>query len=306
MNSAILRRTAFVLFKLAVSGFLLAFVLQKVGFSNILVHLREMNIGFFFLSSVIYLLLLYLSAVRWRILLGGSQPTAKLYSFTLIGAFFNNLLPGAVGGDAVKTYYLYKETGQGGKSIASVFMDRYLGFAALLCIGLISEFAALPDLVKIRMHWITPILFFAFLSGSLAVFGLRIGRRFSTLSDFYDSFHERLRDRRALYKAFFISLAVQMLSIFMVYLIARGLGQRPSFTALFVFVPIIIIVMMIPLSISGLGIRESAFALLFGLTGIPAEAGTAISFLWFLSIAAASSVGLIEYIRFRKKSTPTT
>ena len=39
---------------------------------------------------------------------------------------------GAVGGDAVKAYYLYKETGQGGSSLGSVFLDRYVGYLALL------------------------------------------------------------------------------------------------------------------------------------------------------------------------------
>jgi hypothetical protein len=259
-----------------------------------------MDLRLFALSSVAYLLLLFLAAVRWSILLGGEHTVAKLFSLTLIGAFFNNLLPGAVGGDAVKAYYLYRDTGKGGKSIASVFLDRYVGYAGLLCIGLVSGLLAFQDLAAVGMQWISPLLFAAFIAGSLVVFGLRIGRRFSTVADFYDFFHERVRDRGAMAKTFLLSLAVQGLAILMVWLIALGLGQHPSFAALFVFVPIIFTVMMVPLSISGLGIREGAFVLLFGLTGISAEASTTISFLWFLSIAAVSLLGLIEYLRLRR------
>ena len=54
------------------------------------------------------------------------------------------------------------------------------------------------------------------------------------------------------------------------------------------------------ISISGLGVRESAFVLLFRLTGVPAEASMSISFLWFLSIVAASLIGLVEYLRIRR------
>jgi uncharacterized protein (TIRG00374 family) len=180
-------------------------------------------------------------------------------------------------------------------------MDRYVGYVALLCVGLLAGLAAFRDLEAVHMQWISPLLFLAFLAGSLVVFGLRIGRRFSAVADFYDSFHGTIRDRRTIAKAFLLSLAVQMLSILMISLIARGMGQRPSFAALFVFVPLIITVTMVPISISGLGVRESAFILLFGLVGISPEASASISFLWFLSIAAASLLGLAEYVRFSRK-----
>jgi uncharacterized protein (TIRG00374 family) len=297
-----LRNAVLIALKAAVSGLLLAFVFRKAGLQNVLAHLREMDLRFFVLSSLVYLLALYLAAVRWSVLLGGRCSVARLYSLTLIGAFFNNLLPGSVGGDAVKTYYLYRDTGKGGTSIASVFLDRYVGYAGLLCIGLVSGLLAFRDLAAVGMQWISPLLFAAFVTGSLVIFGMRIGRRFSTLADFYDFFHDRVRDRRAMATALLLSLAVQGLAILMVWLISRGLDQRPSFAALFVFVPIIFTVMMVPLSISGLGIREGAFVLLFGLTGITAEASTSISFLWFLSIAAASLTGLVEYLRHRTRS----
>ena len=52
----------------------------------------------------------------------------------MIGAFFNTFLPGIIGGDAVKGFYLYKATGKVGLALASVFMDRYLGFVVLIAI----------------------------------------------------------------------------------------------------------------------------------------------------------------------------
>jgi len=300
VSSKKLNNALFLVLKITVSGFLLTFVLRKVGLQNILSHLRKMDLRFFFLSSLIFLLTIALASLRWGILLKNSQPMKKLFSLCLIGSFFNHFMPSAVGGDAVKVYYLYKETGHGGSSLGSVFLDRYVGYVALLSIGLISGIAGFNDLKALGLHWLMPALFILFLSGSLMFFGLRVGRRFTAIADFYDYFHNTLRDRRTIGKAFMLSLMIQVLTILEIEIISLGLGQHPSFTALFVFVPLIVTVMMVPISISGLGLREGAFVVLFGLTGITAETSTAISFLWFLSIMTGSLLGLLEYMKHGK------
>lgn len=291
--------------KALVSGALIAYLIRRIDLHALVRHFREMDLRFFLAAVATALFIFFLTAVRWKILLGGSRRTGMLFSLCLIGAFFNNLLPGAVGGDAVKAYYLYQETREGGRSIASVFLDRYLGFLGLLIIGLVSGLIAFPDLASVGMQWVTPLLFAAFLAGSLAVFGLRIGRRYATVAHFYDYLHDTLRQGGTVLRALGLSLAIQALSIVSVYLVARAVGQRPPFMALFVFVPVIVTVMMLPVSISGFGLRENAFVLLFGLCGIPAEASTTISLLWFLSIALASLAGLVEYLR-RKHSPSLT
>jgi uncharacterized protein (TIRG00374 family) len=297
-----LKRSLFLTLKITVSGLLITLVLRKVGLQNILSHLRTMDLRFFFLSSLVYLLTIFLASLRWGILLKGPHSSKKLFSLCLIGSFFNHFMPGMIGGDALKAYYLYRESGHGGSILGSVFLDRYVGYCALLSIGLVSGIAGYGELKALGLHWLTPSLFILFLSGSLLFFGLRIGRRFKAIADFYDYFHETLRDRRALGKAFLLSLMIQILTILEIFLISMGLGQHLSFTALFVFVPLIITVMAVPVSISGLGLREGAFVVLFGLTGISAEVSTSISFLWFLSVMAGSFVGLLEYLRLRRPS----
>lgn len=292
-------RTALLLtLKATVSGGLLIFVLRKVGLQNIIFHLRTMDLRFFFLSSLTYLLTIVLAALRWRTLLQETQPFRKLFSFCLIGSFFNHFLPGAVGGDALKTYYLYKETGQGGSSFGSVFMDRYIGYFALLSIGFASWLIAFRVLSMLGLQWLTPALFLLFLAGSLLFFGLRIGGRFASAADFYDFFRRTLNNRKVVTRAFLLSLAIQALTVLEVYFISLGLNQRLPFPALFVFIPLIITVTAVPISVSGLGLREGAFVLLFGLTGISAEISTAISFVWLLSMMTGSLVGLVEYSRY--------
>ena len=287
--------------KVTVSGFLLTLVFRKAGLREVLDQFSSMDLRLFALASLLYVVAIFASAMRWQQLLEGRHSLGRVFSLYMIGSFFNNFLPGAVGGDAVKAYYLYKDTGKGGSSIGSVFMDRYIGFFGLLSVGLVSGLIAFSELKTIGMQWMVPSLFIGFLAGSVVFFRLRIGRRFSAVSDFYDYFHRVIRDKPAVMKAYLLSLVIQVLTASMVACVGLGIGQRLSFTELFVFVPIISIITMVPLSISGLGVRESAFVVLFGLTGVSPHAATSISFIWFLSIAAASLIGLVEYLRYRRR-----
>ena len=64
MSSEKLKNALLLALKITVSGFLLTFVLRKVGLQNILSHLRNMDLRFFFLSSVVYLLTIVLASLR--------------------------------------------------------------------------------------------------------------------------------------------------------------------------------------------------------------------------------------------------
>ncbi len=291
------------LLKVVVSGLLLALIVKKAGPEQVLQYLHSTKAGFFLLSTLIYIIIAWLVAVRWNILLGGRYTVGKLFSLHMIGNFFNTILPGNLGGDAVKGYYLYRDMNKAGVSFGSVFLDRYLGLFARLLLGLVSGMVAFAELRTVGMHWAVPALFSLFIAGSLLVFRFRIGQRFGAIADFYDYGQSLLRQKQALLKAFLLSLIIQALLIAMIAAVALGIGQQLSFTELFVFVPIIMTVMIIPLSISGFGVREGAFVVLFGLTGISPSISVSISFLWFLSTAVASLIGLVEYLRFRKKKS---
>ncbi len=287
--------------KIGVSALLLSYIVKKAGPGNVLKHLRSMDPWLFLLSVIIYLGIAMLVAIRWRILLDYRYPARKLFSLHMIGNFFNMILPSTMGGDAVKGYYLYREMKSGGDSFGSVFLDRYLGLSARLFLGLVSSAAAFSNLRDIGLQWAVPAIFIVFLAGSAVVFRLRIGKQFAAIADFYNYLLSHLKNKQVLFKTFLLSLVIQVLLILMIAAVALGIGQRLSFTELFVFVPIIMTIMIVPVSISGFGVREGAFVMLFSLTGIPAPVSVSISFLWYLSTAAASLIGLIEYLRHRKQ-----
>jgi uncharacterized membrane protein YbhN (UPF0104 family) len=57
----------------------------------------------------------------------------------------------------------------------------------------------------------------------------------------------------------------------------------------------------LPISISGIGIREGAFVLFFGLIGISPGVATAISLSWFLTVVAGNLLGFVEYVRYKRE-----
>lgn len=266
---------------------------------KVYVLLKGINPFVFLAAVLMYITSVYVSTLRWRLLLLEGFRPGKLFPLCLIGSFFSTFLPGLVGGDAVKAYYLYKETGKMGQTIASVFMDRYIGYVALLTIGLLAFPFGFPYFKGSWLEWTVPLIALVFLLGSVVVFGLRLGSRFRPVKEIYDYFKVYKGKKRLIYKAFGFSLIVQLIIMGSVYVLALGLGLGISPLVFLMFCPIITSVSMLPVSISGIGLREASFVLLLGFVGIAPDTATALSFAWFLSIAAGGLPGLVLYVRYK-------
>jgi glycosyltransferase 2 family protein len=290
-----------IVLKLSISSSLLYLVFSRTGLDKVIDILKKMSIPAFIFSVLLYMFAQYVSTLRWKLLLPEVLGTRKLFSLYMIGSFFNIFLPGVIGGDAVKGYYLYQATGNATLSFASIFMDRYIGFVALISVCAVAFPFGFLYFAGSRLEWLLPLIVVSFIAASLLIFGLRIGQRVRFISEFYTYFHAYRNQKGVIGNTYMLSVLVQFAGIFAVYLLALGLGQHIPFLAFLIFLPIIILFTTIPISISGLGVRESATVVLFGLVGIRPEVATAISLSWFISMSAGSLMGLVEYLRYRKE-----
>ena len=290
-----------IIIKLAISSALLYIVLSKTSLEKVLDTLKNMSLTAFIAAIFIYTFTQLVGTLRWKLLLPAGIRVKKLFSLYMIGAFFNNFLPGIIGGDAVKGYYLYKATGKGGLIMASIFMDRYIGFLGLITISIAAFPFGFNYMKGSRAEWLLPLVVLSFFTVSFLIFGLRIGEKIRLLSEFYTYFHAYRNQKEVVGKAFILSVLIQFSGIIVVYLLSLGMGQRIPLLAFLIFLPLIILFTTIPISISGLGIREGAFVLFFGFIGIKPEIATAISLSWFTAISISSLIGLIEYIKYKKE-----
>jgi glycosyltransferase 2 family protein len=295
------KRIFFLTLKLTVSSVLISIVLSRAEPEQVFSTLKGMNFSAFISAILLSLFAQFISTVRWKLLLPGTLGIKKLFPLYMIGSFFNTILPGLIGGDAVKAFYLYRAIGRDSLTLSSIFMDRYLGFAMLTVICALAFPFGYSYFQNSPVVWILPLIVLTFIIASLLVFGLRLGKRIKILAEFYDYIYSYRNHKGVIMKALLISAFVQLSAIFAVYVLALGIGEHVPFLACLIFLPLIIMFTALPISISGIGIREGAFVLFFGLIGIRPGVATALSLSWFLATTTGSLLGLIEYIRYRKE-----
>ncbi len=309
------------IFKLAVSVSILYFLFSSVDIETFFSVIKTLNPLLFIFLGFFFVAIQGMSAYRWSIVLKKDVqvPYTRLLSIYFIGMFFNNFLPTIVGGDVVKGYYLYKKTGRGDVTAASILMDRYSGFTALMAITLV---ALVPGYALISGTGLPG--FFLLLVGVYIVVSLfvwveslhgwmvrmltrvRLLRLNEMIETFYRALMSYKKHHAVLLKIFLCSLVIQCGVIVGYIMLARGLGIETSPGYFFLFIPLATVVSMVPVSLSGLGIREGAFVFLFTKAGTSQEEALGLSLVWFAMMVCVSVIGGVQYVRMRGKKEPVT
>ncbi len=243
-------------------------------------------------------------------------PFGRIIQLTYIGYFFNNFMPTAVGGDIVKAYYVYKQTNRKAKSFISVFMDRFVGLFSFVGIAIIALFfswenidLALKKIVlAFALFFITAFL--VVLNSAIAKVILNVLSRLKLwnmgekLSKVYRAVHEYRNKKSIILMAIGLSAVAQSIYFSMIYLLARSLGTELPLMTVFLLMPIISVVSMLP-SLGGLGLREGAMVVLFGPL-IGGDNAFSVSILLLATLLIVSLVGAAIYVtasQFRIKKT---
>lgn len=263
-------------------------------------------------TALLFIATQSVSTLRWSIILRKDMEVSypRLLSIYFIGMFFNNFLPTMVGGDLVKGYYLYRESRRGDVSLASIFMDRYSGFAALMIITLAALVPGYPLIKDSGLPVFFAGLIGGFFAASLVIWigplHSRVMRMLSMIhfyginrkiEMFYNVLMGYKRHYPILVKIFLCSVFVQGGVITGYYILGRGLGMDIGIGYFFLFIPLTTAISMVPISMSGLGIREGAFVYLFSRAGASKEQALTLSLMWFAMVAIVSIAGGVEYIR---------
>jgi glycosyltransferase 2 family protein len=262
--------------------------------------------SYFAAAIGVFLSTLALSAYRWRLLaaiLRLDAPFADFLAFRFIATFANTLIPGVAGGDALRAIYLGRRTSRLGEAVASVLADRIVGLLGLFWLaagaaillkerGLPSVLTTLPILTGL----ITLALFVA--SPLIIRFVQVMPSRLSRYGGFIVTY---LEHRSALLAALALSVIVQSVLAICQYLLALGIGIDAPLTLFLLFVPIAGVFASLPLTINGLGVREGAYLLLFGIAGVDRRNAIALGLLWFACTTIGALPGALAFV-----ATPTT
>jgi uncharacterized protein (TIRG00374 family) len=272
---------------------------------------------------------IFLNNYRWLLLLRGHGITSTVrytLPLTFIGMFFNFVMPGGVGGDVIKGYYLLQDhPHQKFAGAVSIFMDRMIGFFVMIACAFLALFfnwnsvAHSRELQSVAVGVV--LLFCGFIVFFSVAFSRRLGHRiFSTwvghfifetlpggaqIRKIYDVIHSYRNHLRIFWQTIALSIVNQFFLVSFFYAIGQAMGVHEVPLAVYFFlVPIGIVVTALPISPAGLGVGQAAFYFLFSLyLGKSSQLGpTAVTvmqvtnFIWGL-------LGAVFYLRRPKRAS---
>jgi uncharacterized membrane protein YbhN (UPF0104 family) len=264
-----------------------------------------------------------LGVFRWRVVLrvqGLDLPPSRATEISLVAQFFNSFLLGSSGGDLMKAYYAARETHhKKAEAVVAVFVDRLLGlFAMLLFAGLMMwpnrallahdrGLAALAGLILAMLFGCGLAVWMAFWGGlsrcwPQARTRLRRLPKGDLLERLLESCRQFGRWPGFLVEVLGLSMLLNAVCVLQILTLARGLGLDVSTPALFLIVPSIICISALPVTPSGLGVRENLYVLMLAVPEINVDATKALS-LSLLAYAGSlfwSLVGGVVYLTFKE------
>ena len=285
--------------RVAISLGIVIYILVDVDREHLWNALTGIRLEWVALGAAIYFFGQLLSAFKWFLLgrsvgLGGSVVDYGRYY--LIGMFFNLLGVSTLGGDVVRALYL----GRGhrpGLALNSVLFDRASGLAILMALGSIT-LLAYPEyhfagglsgavmaggLALVVGWWTCPRLV------KLLPAGNRIRRQVETeLAPFW-------RDSRLLLRVAAVSVVFHLSQVCVQWVLGKAAGVTLPFSYCLVFHPILSVMMALPFSIGGFGVREGGYLYFLGLINVDDSVAVTVGLLWW---AVTVVVGLVGGVVF--------
>lgn len=305
--------------KICVSSGLIIFLIKIIDIETLKKTLAGINPIYLILSVAAMFGVLILASVRWRICLmpqGIDVSIANSVRYSLIGFFFNNFAPSTVGGDVAKGVIVGRSSKKKLGTAISILMDRLIGLQATGILALLALFASFGLPIDRRIRFLIAAFVFIVVSVLALILHRGASRRIASflsrrkleniadkVSSLSKAFSEYLAYPGFLKNALGISLVLQLANIWVNYIIAQGLGIELSFLYFLILIPLVTSVMSIPVSLNGLGLREGAFVLFFGMAGLSKEKALSISFSYYAIVLFFSMVGgiLLLFSGLRKE-----
>lgn len=313
------RPAAATVLRVTVSGVLIAWILRRTELSAVAAAFRSADPRFLLAAVALNPVGYWMSVRRWRLLLadqGVRVSFGYLLKSFLVGVFFNNLLPSTIGGDAVRAWDSARAGLPRARALGVVVIDRFLGlltltlFAAAGVLASPGLTARAPSLrawvlagaaAMVAAAWLL-FVHSPLLARLLAAAGGRLPAgwrgRFERLCAGLLAYQGR---RRVLAGALAYSAGLQAAVVANAWCLARALHVELPPGVFFVLVPIAIFVMMLPVSINAIGVRENVWAFLLAPFGVAGATAVAMAWLDYGLVLLQAAVGGGVYALARRE-----
>jgi uncharacterized protein (TIRG00374 family) len=322
------RDRAITVLKVLLSIGLVALAFSNVDMAQVGAQLASANPWLFLAALGFYLLAIVVNGAKWQILLRAQNmivPFRAVLEFLFIGFFFNNFLPANIGGDVMRGYGLARYTDRSADAAVSVIVDRIIGLMAYMSSAAVAALIVVnvsgrPELRS--LEWVALISLLA-LGVAFAVMLSRrlralIARLFefrwlAPLAPIWGRISEAFNAYRFRYKSLLAAFGVALIGIVCTALVnwclSLSMGGEIPLWAIFVLNPLIALVLMLPISIGGLGVTQTIYPFFFSLVGVPAGHALAVSLMMQLIVFLGGLPGAVLWLRWetgRRSGRATT
>lgn len=300
------------LLKAVVAALLVWLLLRRVPLADAWGRLRDANIALVALFSPLFLLQMALLAWRWQLLTGGLVRYGAALKYTWIGLFYGAVLPGGVSGDIAKgaALALKDQETRAASLPVSILLDRLTGMWSLLVLaGLSCAWLAAGTMLAIPAPAMNVLALGAIgclvgvAAGAFAVTAagralvrwslgrLPVGALAAKRASLLTALDSLTSNRRRLLLAVLLSFATHSLSVALYVVTLHAVGLAAPVLPVVALYAVTSVIVMVPLTISGVGLRDWFAVLFFEALGWATEAGLAFTWLSLLCGFAYAGIG---------------
>jgi glycosyltransferase 2 family protein len=273
------------LLKVAVTVILLAYLLLSINLSAIVSTILGMDVFPLVLCIPLICVMYALRAEKWMALLrpiGINMPFYSALKIYLIGTFYGSVTPGRAG-EVSRSFFMGDKKF---KTIPTVIIDRFIDIICLLAFSIISIIVFFNSLTIFIIIALLTIVFAACAIALLHRGAISFIFRLLKLGDehkedYIGTVDATVKDRRAVAYAFTLTIAYYIVNTLVFWLILRALSTTIN-PIISLSLPVIIIMGNVPISISGLGVREFVSVTIFSMFKSSAAYGFSASLVTYL------------------------
>jgi len=294
--------------QILLSTTLLVFILLKIDFQKITQTFQNINISLFLMALIVSIVAILINTKKWQILLSVNNIFIPYYSLlkqNFLSIFYSIALVGQLSGELIKAYRITRGQQNKMKIISSIIGDKITGVMALFVVIIIIApiflnsnaslayffvFISIVGVLIITVSLFIPAVFIKTFIHNLKLNKFKkINFHFFEVFEFYQTY----RKGRSFYYILIISLLYQLLATVAFAFISESVNIHLSFAQYLWVFSLLSLLIFIPLSIAGLGIREGSLVFLLGLLNVPAEQALSASLLLFVITVIMGGVGAI-------------
>jgi uncharacterized protein (TIRG00374 family) len=298
-------------FRLFLSLVLVIFIATRVQSGQVIDLILSVKLPFFLLALFLVTVERVLLAYRWNVLLATKKmniPFLKMVKIYYVSNFVGAFLPSTLGADILRAYSLYRYKVIPAESFSSVLVEKIIALSSSLALALggvlSSSIIASRNILSTILVMIGVFIacLVIVLNGPLMQILIRslnlINLRglFDKAQQFHDAFAGYLSYKAVLFYVLLLSFLFQMIRICGAYSLSRSLNQEVGIIYFFVFVPIIVVLTMLPISVAGIGIREGAFVYFFSKAGMSTSEAFTLAILIYVLVIISIIPGYVIYL----------